>query len=160
MLEIMESIITFIKLITRIFKSIKESIYFRITNKIPKKTIIVAPNPNPHDTWWHMGSQGINEPTMQISGSYQVTNITEDNINLSAVEMKKPNVMGNIIVKDSKSHYYGSYPIPSKYLTDISFDFLIKPPFKKTGESFKADVAIIDQFGNEHWIKGIVFVYP
>lgn len=23
---------------------------------IPKKTIIVAPNPNPRGTWWHMGS--------------------------------------------------------------------------------------------------------
>ncbi len=125
---------------------------------IPKKTIIVAPNPHPRSTWWHMGSSS-GKPAMQITGDFKVTNITKYNILLCAAKMKKPKVLGSVIVKDSKSNYHGSYPIPATSVAKLSFHFWITPPFKEKGDPFTADVAILDQFGNEHWIKRIQFIY-
>jgi hypothetical protein len=30
---------------------------------------------------------------------------------------------------------------------------------REQGKPFKADIAIIDQFGNEHWLNGMEFPY-
>ena len=130
----------------------------RIYYEIPKRTIVIAPNPNSRDTWWHMGSSS-GQPAMQVSGRFNVTNITKYAVILSAVKMRKPMYMGTVMVKDSKSNYHGMYQIPPGGYTDMSFDFWIIPPFKKQGDSFIADVAVLDQFGNEHWIKKVNFKY-
>ena len=129
-----------------------------VTFSIPKKTIVIAPTSNKRKFWWHMGSVS-GDPAMQIVGRCEVTNITKYNISLSAVKMKKPRHMGMIMVKDTESQYHGRYPIPSGALTNVSFDFWVVPPFKEKGKSFCADIAILDQFGNEHWIKKVEFVY-
>jgi hypothetical protein len=33
------------------------------------------------------------------------------------------------------------------------------PPERRKGEPFRADIAIIDQFGNEHWLKKVDLEY-
>jgi len=129
-----------------------------ITYKIPKKSIVILPTPYSNDIWWHMGSSS-GKPGMQIVGRFKVTNITKYNILLVAAKMKKPRILGHVDVKDSKSNYHGSNMIPDGATTDMGFSFWIMPPVKKEKENFKADVAIIDQFGNEHWIKDIEFHY-
>jgi hypothetical protein len=130
-----------------------------VETEIPRKTVIIPPNPNTHATWWHMGSSA-GKPAMQVVGqSFKATNITKYGIYLCAAKMKTPRLFGHVSVKDSKSQYHGFYEIPPGGISDISFDFWIIPPVKEEGKSFKADVAIIDQFGNEHWIKGIEFIY-
>ena len=115
-----------------------------IIYKIPKKTIIIIPAPNPHSAWWHMGSSS-GKSAMQLTGRFRVTNITKYNILLTAAKMKNPKSLGHVMVKDTKSDYHGSYMIPAGMITDMSFDFWIMPPMKKEGESFFADVAILDQ---------------
>ena len=105
-----------------------------------------------------MGSMS-GKPAMQIVGRFNVTNITKYGVILSAVKMKKPRYMGNVMVKDSMSKLHGMYQIPPAGYTDMSFDFWIIPAFKKQGESFVADIAVLDQFGNEHWIKKVRFNY-
>jgi hypothetical protein len=126
--------------------------------EIPKRTIIIAPRSSNHNTWWHMGSVA-NKPAMQVVGRFQVTNITKYAVILSAVKMKKPRYMGTVMVTDSESDYHGMYQVPPGGFTDLSFDFWIVPPFKKQGDTFSSDVAVLDQFGNEHWIKNIIFKY-
>ncbi len=96
---------------------------------------------------------------MQVAGRFMVTNITKYNIILTVAEMKRPKILGFIMVKDTRSQYHGSYMIPGGATTDLSFSFWIIPPFKKENESFHADVAIWDQFANKHWIKDINFRY-
>ncbi len=105
-----------------------------------------------------MGSEG-GKPAMQVVGRFHVTNITKYKVILAAVKMKKPRHLGSVTVKDSESNYHGRYQIPPGGFTDMSFDFWINPPFKKEGESFTADIAVLDQFGNEHWIKNVHFIY-
>ncbi|HHT9109069.1 MAG TPA: hypothetical protein ACFYD9_10530 [Candidatus Wunengus sp. YC64] len=129
-----------------------------VQTEIPKKIIVIPPSPNHRDTWWHMGSSA-GKPAMQVVGRFKVTNITKYSIFLCAAKMRKPKLFGYVSVKDSKSQYHGFYEIPPTGISDLSFDFWIIPPLKKERETFTTDVAIIDQFGNEHWIKGIDFIY-
>jgi hypothetical protein len=44
-------------------------------------------------------------------------------------------------------------------VSDLRFDFFIQPPVREKGQPFKSDIATIDQFGNEHWSKGLEFSY-
>lgn len=126
--------------------------------QIPKKTIVLLPKAAPNTTWWHMGSSG-DKPAMQIVGRLTVTNITKYNILLTLVKMRKPKALGHVMCRKSGENIYGSYMIPNGATTDLSYDFWIIPPFKEKGQSFQADIAVLDQFGNEHWIKGIEFHY-
>jgi len=126
--------------------------------RIPQKTIVLLKDPTPQNIWWHMGSVG-NEPAMQISGHFLVTNISKYNILITSAKMRRPHIIGNAYCRATGGDIYGSYFIPSGETTDLSFDFWIVPPVKKKREEFKADIAILDQFGNEHWVKDVTFRY-
>jgi hypothetical protein len=126
--------------------------------EIPGRTVVLQPDPRPNLFWWHMGRSG-DKPAMQISGHFTVTNICKYKILITAAKMRKPKALGHALVKDLQSNYYGSYMIPEGGVTGLSFDFWIMPPAKKEGENLEADVAILDQFGNEHWVKNIEFTY-
>jgi hypothetical protein len=126
--------------------------------EIPPKTIILVPVSSPNAFWWHMGSSG-DQPAMQIVGDLTVTNICKYKVLLTAAKMRKPKAMGHVMVRDVNSNYYGSYMIPEGGVSDLRFDFWVMPPVRNKGETFKADIAIMDQFGNEHWLKNIEFLY-
>lgn len=128
------------------------------TYDIPKKTLVLLPKASPNMTWWHMGSSG-GKPAMQVVGKLTVTNITKYNILLTLVKMKKPRILGHVMCRKVDANIYGSYMIPGGATTDLSYDFWIIPPFKEKGESFNADIAVLDQFGNQHWVKSVKFPY-
>ncbi len=96
---------------------------------------------------------------MLVVGRLMVRNITGYDIFLCSVRMKKAKTLGYIMVKDSKTGYDGSYVIPPASITEISFLFWVIPALKKLGEPFVTDIALIDQFSNEHWVKNIEFLY-
>jgi len=126
--------------------------------EIPGKTVILQPQPHPHAFWWHMGKSG-DRPAMQISGALTVTNISKYKVLITAAKMRKPEALDHAHVKDVNSDYHGSFMIPEGGVTELSFDFWLMPPARKEGETLIADVAILDQFGNEHWLKNIEFKY-
>ena len=163
LIAILIGIASIIGIITGFFKKFwkwirKIFISSSATFDIPKKTIIIVPQAHRKSTWWHMGRSG-DKPAMQISGDFTVTNITKSNILLTVAKMKKPKALGHVMVKDLNSQYHGSYYIPSGATTKLTFDFWIIPPIKEVKQNFTADIAIVDQFGNEHWIKKVEFKY-
>jgi len=125
---------------------------------IPKRTITLAPSRQSNSTWWHMGRSG-NDPAMQISGRFTVTNISTYNLLLVAAIMKKQKGMGHVMTRKMDENIYGDYMIPGGGVTELSYHFWIIPPFKPEGESFVADIAIVDQFNNKHWVNGVEFPY-
>lgn len=127
-------------------------------HNIPRKTLVLLPKANPNSTWWHMGGIG-GEPAMQIVGHFTVTNISKFSILPTLVKMKKPKILGHVMCKKMDENIYGGYMIPEGGTTDLSYDFWITPPIKEKDESFKANIAFVDQFGNEHWVKGVEFPY-
>lgn len=120
--------------------------------EVPKRTMMVFPETSPNACWWHMGAQ-VNDPIMQIVGDVRVTSIYKRNILIAAARLKKPRAMGGAHI------FNGDDVLPAEAVARVRFDIWVKPPVYEKGASFKTDVAIIDQFGNEHWLKGVEFRY-
>ncbi len=126
---------------------------------IPPKTMILLPVARQNAVWWHMGSMGGN-PAMQIVGDLNITNISKHDVVVTGARLKKPKAIGHAFVRAQGANIYSSnHPIPVGGISDLRFDFFVQPPVKEKGEMFKADVAILDQFGNEHWLRGLEFPY-
>ena len=97
---------------------------------------------------------------MQIVGDLNVTNISKYGVFVMGAKLKKPKAIGHALVRAHDSNRYGTkHIIPQGGVSDLRFDFFVQPPVLEKGQLFKADVAIIDQFGNEHWLKGLEFPY-
>lgn len=99
------------------------------------------------------------QPAMQIVGHFTVTNITKLNILPTLVKMKKPKMLGHVMCRNMDANVYGGFMIPPGGVTDLSYDFWITPPVRNQNEQFKTDIAVVDQFGNEHWVKNVEFPY-
>jgi hypothetical protein len=143
-----------LELIKRFFRPSLSSVVV----DVPKKTLVLSRNWRSSAFWCHMSSSG-EQQAMQIVGEVSVTNICKHVTYVTAAKLKKPKAWGHGDVKGLDSQYSGGNMIPAGGMTDLRFHFGVMPPMREKGQSFKADVAIIDLFGNEHWIKGIEFPY-
>jgi len=126
---------------------------------VPSKTMILIPVSRHNALWWHMGAMG-DQPAMQIVGDLNVTNISKYGVFVMGAKLRKPKAVGHALVREHDSNMYGTkHVIPQGAVSDLRFDFFVQPPVRENGEVFTADVAIIDQFGNEHWLKDLEFKY-
>jgi len=165
-ISIIAGVLTILGIITGFFRWVFKSLRDYLaqpgpTFDIPKKTIVLIPKVG-RGTWWHMGAVS-GEPAMQISGKFKVTNITRYPITLTVAMIRKPKLLGSVSVEvldgEVLNTYSSSYAIPPGETTNLSFGFWVHPPVKEKGEIFVADIAILDQFANEHWIKRLEFKY-
>jgi hypothetical protein len=99
------------------------------------------------------------QQAIQIVGGVTVTNIRNHPIYVTAAKLKKPKAWEHGDVNGLDSQYSGRIMIPAGDMVDLWFQFGVMPLVREKGQSFKTDVAIIDLFRNEHWIKGIEFPY-
>lgn len=125
---------------------------------VPSKTMILIPASRQNAFWWHMGSMS-EQPAMQIVGDLNVTNISIYGVFAMGAKLRKPKAVGHALVRAHDSNMYGTNVIPQGAISDLRFDFFVQPPVTEEGKSFIADVAIVDQFGNEHWLEGLEFPY-
>ena len=126
---------------------------------VPTKTIILIPVARQNALWWHMGVMS-GQPVMQVVGDLNVTNISKVGVIVMGARMRKPKATGHALVSSHESQLYSSKNvIPVGAVSDLRFDFYVQPPVCEKGNLFKADIAIIDQFGNEHWLKDMEFPY-
>jgi len=113
--------------------------------------------------WWHLGGYA-ERPAMQIVGSAIATNTSNAPILIPRVELHygsigSKQISGMVMVaKEWMENFYGIYEIPPGESRDVTFDFWLLPPVRKPTEDFKAhSVVLIDQFGNNHALKRVVF---
>lgn len=126
---------------------------------VPPRTMVLIPASRPNALWWHMGAMG-DKPAMQIVGELHITNISKYGVFVMGAKLRKPKAVGYAMVRSQESNMYGTkHVVPEGAVSDLTFDFFVQPPVCEKGKPFKSDVAIIDQFGNEHWIKGLEFPY-
>lgn len=126
---------------------------------IPPQTLAVIPEPRRNALWWGMGKSG-EKPVMQICADFYVTNKLQHPIRIGGALLKvnrwffgSRTERGDAMVKDVNSPYSGNYPIPPHTMTRVRAHFFpVFKPFKKPPKLFSARVAIIDQYGNEHWV--------
>ena len=131
--------------------------FTRFQPKVPRETIRVLPQLRAQ--WWSMGTLD-GKPAMHIVGDWFVTNITGENIRILGTRLISPRVEGMVDVKQSDRNIFGGYPIFPRVTTEIRADFWIQPPIRKEGEDFKMGLVLIDQFKNEHKVKGVIFKGP
>ncbi|MEQ6614192.1 hypothetical protein ACRS57_03715 [Pseudomonas aeruginosa] len=125
---------------------------------VPKRTVILVPSMGRNSSWWHMGSIS-DQPAMQVSAKLNVTNISPYHVHLMGGLMRKPKAVGVVLVRAPDRSMFGDYEIPKGHISEAHVNFWIQPPAVKEGRSFTADIAVVDQFGNEHWLKGVEFRY-
>ena len=126
----------------------------RYKPKVPRETIRILPQM--HGCWWGNGSVS-GKPAMQVVGRWHVTNITGDNVRLLGAKLLKPKTEGNVLTRHPRENIFGSYPILPGETTEVTSDFWVIPPVRKEGEDFKTSVVLIDQYGNEHKTKNVIF---
>lgn len=125
--------------------------------KVPSQTLKFVLQPQ--GAWWHMGGKDSN-PAMQIHADYYATNITSGQVFVTIAFIKKPKAETRPHVQHPTGNIFGSrYPILPGQTTELSLSFFVKPPARKEGESFKTDILVLDQYGNEHRIKNVEFPY-
>ncbi len=129
----------------------------RYKPKVPRQTIRILPQI--HGCWWGNGSVA-GKPAMQVVGQWHVTNITGDNVRLLGAKILKPLTEGHVITRHPDENIFGSYLILPGETTEVHSDFWVIPPTCKEGKDFKTSVILIDQYGNEHKIKNVVFTGP
>ncbi|MFM0729333.1 hypothetical protein PQQ52_02400 [Paraburkholderia sediminicola] len=130
---------------------------------LPTKTIVAIQQPRINALWWSMGKMG-DKPMLQIVGDFNTTNVWTDNVRLAGalIRYRRWGVLsrterGDTTVKDLRSQYSGNYPIPPNEMTRVRVSFHFLPKHREPNKRFKVDIAIIDQFDNRHWLKGLIF---
>lgn len=129
----------------------------RYRPRVPRETVRILQQMR--ENWWSMGSIG-GKPAMQIVGHWYVTNITGDPVLLLRTYIKRPRTEGHVMVQHPERNIYGRYPIPPGHTAEVATDYWIVPPLRKEREDFKAGIVLIDQFGNEHKLRKVIFRGP
>ena len=135
---------------------------------IPARTVAIVQQPRINALWWSEGSMG-DRPMLQVVGDFNVTNLWSKDIKLAGALLRyrrwfllTRTIRGDSSVKDLKSVYSGTYYIPPNQMTwlRVSFHFIPRDGMPKGSGAFNASVAVIDQFGNHHWVENLSFKHP
>lgn len=119
----------------------------RYKPKLPKETIRAIPKER--SAWWSLGSVR-GKPAMQVVSDWFVTNISNQDVLICGVRIRKPKTNGSILVRHPDQNLFGSYLIPPNFTTDARIDFWIQPPVRQEGEELVVTFELKDQLGNVH----------
>jgi hypothetical protein len=139
-------------------KGVLQAVWHRFTRyrpRVPRETLRLVLKPR--ETWWYIGSMN-DEPVMQVVSHWYVTNISDKPVEVLRAFLTKPRTEGlMVLVRHPKDNIYGRYQIQQGATTELSADFWVQPPVQEVGKDFVATVVVLDQFGNEHRVKNVVF---
>lgn len=124
---------------------------------LPSRSVVIVPG-SQRGSWWHLGKSA-DQPAMQMSAEFKATNITRYEVLLVAAKLRRPKRLGMVLTRKPGDRLYGEYRIPPGDTTDISVDLWVIPPVCEKDKTFVGDIAILDQFGNHHWINKLAFEY-
>jgi hypothetical protein len=96
-----------------------------------------------------------NKPATSLCGTWYITNITDHSVSLLAARIKSPRKAAGTeaSIKESILQPDGS---PQR----IPIQFLVYPAVHQEGKPFKATIAFVDQYYNEHILKNLLFKVP
>jgi hypothetical protein len=135
---------------------------------IPKQTVIPQVEARITSLIWSEGNSGGTPPIpmMQVVADLHLTNVWTGEVKIVAARFRfkknfflRKTVIGEAFVKDTQSQFSGHYPIPQGVMTTARIHF-ISPWSRYPKGHLKGDVSVIDQFGNHHWLRKLVFKAP
>jgi hypothetical protein len=130
---------------------------------IPVRFLVLAPASHGNPFWWNLGSYIGGKPAMQICGDLRLTNICKYDVFVHGVLLRLPwrratyRAETAIVKHHVRPESSSRYPVLIGGIGELHFGAWIQPPVKDTGQWFTAHVAVIDQFGNKHWMKRVPF---
>ena len=112
-------------------------------SRIPTDTFRIVLNTDAQN-YWHMGKRK-NEPLTQVNAQYFVTRITDHAMRILACKLKPDGQEETFdLTHDVKSMSGGTPTVV------VHVHGLIHPAITKDGETLRARVIFIDQYGNEN----------
>jgi hypothetical protein len=130
------------------------------------KTIVAIPQSRLNALWWGCTKQADGRLVTQICCDLNVTNTCTEEIKLAGAIFRRRrgwftighDVSCEPMVKSSRSQYHGRYELIPNRMTDVRLGFMFSVQrAPKPERDLIADVALIDQFGNHHWLKHLPF---
>jgi len=115
--------------------------------------------PTENQCQWNWGKRG-DEKAMQLNGHFYATNITDQPVALLRTYIQKPRCEGMILTQHQEQNVYGSFVISPGRISEVSVNFFIVPPPISEEVDYSPRLYVIDQFGNHHRIKDMVFRAP
>jgi hypothetical protein len=129
----------------------------------PRKTLVVIPDTPPYAFTWNPAKSGDMEMLI-FSAQFHVTNTWKKHISLAAGVLRWKTRWGFIVRKSSGEvfvrgpyHQEGDHRIPPDTMLHVQVMFNLRHVKHKGMRPIVADVAIVDQFKNYHWVKGLTF---
>jgi hypothetical protein len=130
----------------------------------PTKTLIAIPEPRVNALYWAhatiAGRQG-----MQVVGDFTITNVSAGDLLLTLAALRYWRGLRRHVQKASTGmqlNFRGfNGPLPPGKTAGVRAAFMYVDEHRpdKPGD-LKADVALVDQFNNYHWIKGLTVSIP
>lgn len=134
---------------------------------VPQRTLIMIQEVQPNSLWWHQGNTGAGtnpvRPVLQVVGDFQVTNTWSTPVIAVAAKLRyrqgfrRKTALGHVMVKDTAGPFHGRYPIPPNAMTAARIHFMVIGVAREEAKPLVADIAVIDQYNNEHWTRGLTF---
>lgn len=134
---------------------------------VPQRTLIMIQEVQPNSLWWHQGNTGAGSspvrPILQVVGDFQVTNTWSKPVIAVAAKLRyreglrRKVALGYVMVKDTAGPYHGRYPIPPNAMTAARIHFMVIGVAREATKPLVADIAVIDQYNNAHWTRGLTF---
>jgi hypothetical protein len=126
---------------------------------IPSRTLAVVPQPLPRASGWSDGTVS-DRPATMLYGRLLVTNITERMVGVPAVKLRKPKMIAPIRLSRPLPEDAGTQLLSPDAPTELDFLLFVQPPVGRQGRPFVTDIAVIDHFGNHHWLRKFSFEPP
>jgi hypothetical protein len=123
---------------------------------LPKQTLILLPVVQPHTLRWTVGGDG-QRPATHITGTLQATNTSKFNVRPSGIQLRRPRPAK--IVNRSLFTAGDDNMIPAGSIGAIHFSFMVSPIIGTQGLPLNATISILDQFGNKHILRSLMFQY-
>ena len=126
--------------------------------EVPRKTLITILDLRAHSCRWGMDFFG-GRAVMRVICEAKATNVSTYAVQLVGAKMRRPPIVGRAVIgfRADGDDEELSCTIPSLATSHLRMEFAIEPPIAEGPRSFKADVALLDQFGNEHWLRNVRF---
>jgi hypothetical protein len=132
--------------------------------KIPTRTVVLIPEARINALIWTEGKSG-DKPAMQVMGDFVITNLTAAELHLPVGLLRFRRGMFRQVHQCNPALHVqwrgfdGGIPPRATVGARLVFRFVIPEPREQPKE-LVADVAIVDQFNNHHWLRPLRFKHP
>lgn len=129
---------------------------------LPTETLRFVLQPN--QARWGYGTKNVGDRHVKIihaSCTLYATNITRGSVLVASSYMKKPKSVDSVapLIKEAppNAHYWGPYPILAGHMSEVRANYVLDQNACRKGHDLIAHVVFIDQLGNEHHVKNVIF---